>query len=169
MASWTTPTTRVSLEVIDDADWNTDVTENLKFLYQPPVFHGGTAAGQTITHDTITAINFGTEGFKRDITHSTSSDTHKVTINTAGIYLVIMTGLWATNAAGRRAAFLYKNNAQVDWASNNPNTTTGEVVSHYANIHAFAAADYIEARFYQNSGSSLLVTPDFKVTWVSGP
>lgn len=50
MASWTAPTTRSSGDLITASNWNTDITENLKYLKDAPTLTGALtlSAGQIV-------------------------------------------------------------------------------------------------------------------------
>lgn len=54
MASWTAPTTRSSGDLITASNWNTDLTENLKYLKDSPTLDGGLTVGSNASVHTIT-------------------------------------------------------------------------------------------------------------------
>ena len=91
--------------------------------------------------------------------HSTSVNTSRITIVTAGRYLCMAELLYPANATGNRGGQFYVNattqlSGQLTPAAVSPNGTNVQVVRTYV----FAAGDYIEVRGYQNSGGALNVT-----------
>lgn len=83
------PSNRTAGEFIDAPDWNQDVVSNVSFLANPPACRVHDASGtQTLNNNTATAIDFDSERFDTDNMHSTSSNISRITINTAGLYVV---------------------------------------------------------------------------------
>jgi hypothetical protein len=112
------------------------------------------SANQAIVTATLTPVTFDTETFDTDTMHSTVSNTSRITIQTAGTYLVTGQLAWATAAAKGGKILLYKNGSVYQ---------TGIVITsatYYTHpnitcIMQLAVNDYVEFYAYQDSGSNL--------------
>lgn len=111
------------------------------------------SASQSIPDATHTAVTFDTEVLDTDTMHSGSSS--RITIVTAGVYLITAGLVWDANASGVRFATLRKNGT-VELASDKaPNSDIA--ACSVTTIAKLAAADYIEVYGYQNRGGALQV------------
>lgn len=88
--SWTTPASWSVGESPTAAKLNTHIRDNLAWLHDSiPTVSLYADAPQTITNATWTTLLFPTETYDNDTMHSTSSNTGRITVATAGIYLVV--------------------------------------------------------------------------------
>jgi len=116
------------------------------------------AAAQSIPDVTVTTLTFDTERYDSDSMHSTSSNTGRMTINTAGVYLIHLTGYFASNATGFRNAYLLVNGAG-PYIMENKNAVNGDVtLINFSAELDLAVNDYVEVQLYQNSGGALNFT-----------
>lgn len=116
------------------------------------------SSDQSIDHNTSTALTFNTEYFDTDSMHSTVSNTSRITITTAGKYVVGGQVRWAyNNDTGRRNMFILLNgNTQIMYEARPPvQQTNVRTDLTGCTIYNFSASDYIELWVLQNSGGSL--------------
>jgi hypothetical protein len=134
---------------------NTEVRDAINFLIAPPRCHAYQSVAQTLTTGTTGAVvTFTSEEVDTDGIHSTSSNTSRFTIVTAGRYRFIGQVGFASNATGQRGAFLQKNGTRV--TTTRHQATNG--VSHYQQVTdeiLCSAGDYVELLAMQSSGGNL--------------
>lgn len=167
------PTTRATGHLVTAADWNQDVVANISFLANPPACRVYNSTNQA-TSGTSAALTFNSERFDTDSMHSTSSNTSRITFNTAGLYVVSFTCAWGNSATGGRELSIALNGTTsiaMDEAS-----AAGMVGSEFSQslttMYKFAANDYVEVLARQSSGGSLDIvvagnrSPEFSAVWV---
>ena len=154
------------------ASWGDAVRDTLIFLTNPPacrVYHSAATLIGTGVH---TPLAFNSERYDTDTMHDTAVSNTRITITTAGVYVVTFNAEFAANATGVRtvgiringASFLALNAAPADGAVNPVPVTV-------ATEYKFAAGNYIEATAWQDSGGNLNVnstnySPEFSATWI---
>lgn len=141
------------------ATWGDVLRDDLEFLISPPACSVYDTTGQTLTTATSTVINHGSENYDNDAMHSTVSNTSRITAQTAGRYLFIVTVEFAANATGLRQVFFYKNNVSTGVGSRQNATTTFNAIFQASATIILAAGDYVEIQAYQSSGGNLNCTP----------
>ncbi|MDA8113162.1 MAG: hypothetical protein M0Z43_00330, partial [Acidithiobacillus sp.] len=111
-------------------------------------------AAQTIPNNTWTAIQFDAEYFDTDTMHDNVNNT-RITIKTAGYYMVGGCVEWVSNTTGMRIMAIRRNNAQhlVDAVHNSDQY--GAAPGALSTVHYMAVNDYIELLVYQASGGNL--------------
>ncbi len=116
-------------------------------------------AVQSIANGTFTALNFDSENYDTDGFHSTSSNTSRFTIPTGkgGKYLINATFEVDDNATGQRTLAFYKNGS-VEIYCGNVAANTRQPKSIGNVVLDLAANDYVEAFYYQDSGTSRNIT-----------
>lgn len=142
---------------IPPASWGDQVRDNLEFLIDPPacsVYHNTT---QSVSNDTITAMSANSENYDNNSMHSTSSNTSRVTIQTAGRYQFTGTLKFAANATGNRYLQFRKNGSTIYSGLGGINSGAEIQLSATRSL-VLSVGDYIEVMGYQNSGGSLAVT-----------
>lgn len=91
--AYTTPRTWTPGEYPTAAQFNANIRDNVSFLANPPacrVFHN---ANQSIAEGlTTTEVLFNSELYDTDTMHSTVSSTGRITLTTAGIYVITFGG-----------------------------------------------------------------------------
>lgn len=85
--AWTTPRTWVSGETVTDTLLNAHVRDNLNAIVNPPYVHVRAATTTTTIGTSIAACQWDTEVADTDSLYNPAANT-RVTINTAGLYLV---------------------------------------------------------------------------------
>lgn len=114
------------------------------------------SAGQTITSNTWTAINFGFEDFDTNTFHDNSTNNSRLTIPTGlgGKYLITYTQRWDPSGAGGRIANIYVNGTSYTTQAMNASSTYASNTKSV--IFELAAGQYIQLYAYQDSGSNLV-------------
>ena len=170
--AYSTPRTWVAGEYVTAAELNANVRDDISFLGNPPACRVFNSGSQSIAHNTETALTFDSERFDTDTMHSTVSLTNRVTINTAGLYLVTGTFQFALNGTGERRAILKVNaTTYIGFGQTAANLVVGSGLT-IASVWKFAVADYVELRVQQTSGGALNIdalaaySPEFTATWI---
>lgn len=134
------------------ASWGDAVRDALIFLVDPPQFAARGAATQNVNTSTDTVLTAGTEDYDSDGMHSTSSNTGRGTVATAGKYRANAVIAWDSDTTGRREVrFL------VNGTTQHVVGVTAAVASLTQNVSkmlVLAAGDYVEVQVWQNSGTT---------------
>ncbi len=125
-------------------------------------------AAQAITTVTATALSLNQERYDTDTMHDTVTNNSRMTIQTAGKYLLVGNVRWAANDTGYRQTYFYLN-ATTNIGASRIQAVTGTqiTIQTISTIYDFSASDYIELYVIQNSGGNLNVdtngnyTPEF--------
>lgn len=131
--------------------------DNDEFLIDPPACSVYGSAAQTLTTDTLTAMNANSELYDNNSMHSTSTNTSRITCQTAGRYWVSGSVIFATNGTSERSIEFRKNGTtQYLGLKVNANTAGSQntVLSAVRTV-VLAAGDYIEVMARQRSGGNL--------------
>jgi hypothetical protein len=123
----------------------------------PPAVRVTMSGAQTIGNNAFASLTFNTEDFDTDTMHSTASNTNRITVNTAGIYLIIGSAEWATIAAGRRITRLRVNGA-TEIATGETGSAAGGSefpCTTVATLYKMEKADWVEVRVFQSRGGDL--------------
>jgi hypothetical protein len=141
--------------------------------YRVPPMCVLTAGSQVISNTTATVLTYSSEAVDTDDMHSTSTNTSRITINTAGVYLfTCQMTLAGSGAAGSRVlASLSKagteavtNGARVDTG----NTSASSPVAVSLSLALSCAVnDYFEWQVFQSSGGNRTVDGStFSAVWL---
>jgi hypothetical protein len=117
------------------------------------------SASQSIAHNTVTTLVFDTEEIDTDAMHSNVTNNSRLTINTAGKYIIESYMTFASNATGSRAVVVKKNGTitLVSISQNSVSDTTTRICT-VAPLITLSIGDYIETHAFQVSGGSLDVS-----------
>lgn len=157
---------------------NANITDLRPFATQPPacrVYHNTT---QSLTTAVETPLAFNTERYDTDNMHDTVTANGRITINTAGLYVVGLSVGYAANATGVRYTSIrtaagtgyYFQDVRAAAPALGTNVCIGGVIK-------LAVGDILTAYAYQTSGGNLNVqlgtatdfsAADFWATWI-GP
>ena len=126
-------------------------------------------SNQSLSHNTITTITWGSEYWDSDSFHSTSTNTSRITIpaGLGGIYQINAALTYASSTVGGRDLYIYINGASyvgyqsIDGQDDVPPGLNASM------IYSFNAGDYVEIRGYQNSGGNLNVLAPYSSFSVS--
>lgn len=116
--AWVTPSNVATGDVLTASKWNQDVVENTEFLFTPPMCVLSTTTNVTMATANIGyAIPFGagTELADTDSMHDTATNNSRITITTAGVYvLTANAGFQVSNFANSyRALFIRRDGSSV--------------------------------------------------------
>lgn len=119
------------------------------------VYHN---ANQSITDATVTALAFNSERADTNTIHDTVTNNSRLTCQTAGVYSVVFSAAFAANATGYRyiGIRLDGGNILAYQSSLSLGAGQGNLMT-VSTVFALAAAQYVEAIVYQNSGGALNV------------
>ena len=148
---------------ITASDENTYVRDpNVFWLSRPRVscYQGATATTCT-TSGTAYVMNWDSEDFDTDSMHSTSTNTSRINITTAGLYLITVSVYFAASATGIRTIDIRKNAAGsssggtqiTQFRAESTATSSGQVNGAY--LYPLTGGDYFECFATQTSGGSL--------------
>lgn len=118
-----------------------------------------TSTSQAISRNTFTAITFDSEAFDTDSMHSTSSNTSRITINTAGLYLFsgFVEGPAAGGAVTYMLAQIYKNGSRV-FGYNDYGENSGAYSGITTLAYEASVGDYFELFGYWFAASGTTTT-----------
>lgn len=158
-------------EFIDDADWD-ELVDALNFLANKPACRATRSAAKSIPNASETIIDFDSEtgGYDTDSMHTTGGSNTRITINTAGLYLVTFTGqLAAASTYDRIRAFIRLGGA-TNIGGAQAAKTTGSIAPELdiSLVYKFAVTNYIEVDLFQDGTGSAqnLSSPVFTATWL---
>jgi hypothetical protein len=170
--AYSAPRTWVAGEHPTAAQMNANVRDNVAFLANPPacrVYHN---ANQSIAATTETTLAFNSERFDTAALHDTVTNNGRITIPTAGLYVVSVSVEWAAGTGAWQGYVNLRVDGATTIASDRRLFVTGGTGAHaFATIYKFTAAQYVEVRVWQNSGTLNVVTaanysPEFAATWI---
>ena len=169
--AWTTPGTATAGEVLTAAFWNTQVRDNTNFLYTPPMCKATRTTNLSIASGAETEMTFPTEDFDTDGMHDTATNTGRITINTAGIYLVqirIATSVAMTSTTAAFYAEIKKNGSAIGRLFNMPFYFNGNstVVMTGSDFQDLAVNDYLQVFIYQDTGTAKNMQGSMSAVWV---
>lgn len=167
--------TVTAAELITVQKMNEEWQGNISFLLNPPACRVYNNAGltHTSTGNWQKLSGFNSERYDTDSMHSTSVSSERITINTAGLYLVTAAIEWAANATGLRGLQISLNGSTpiVTDHENSNGASFGTAIS-VSTVYKFTAGQYFEVHGFQNSGGNLGIassanwTPEVSATWI---
>ena len=172
---YVSPAAVVSGAVISKTTFGDVVKADLDYLANPPacrVYRSGT---QSIPNTTRTAVTFDSERYDTNNMHSTSVNTNRITVNTAGLYMISGHVGFSTSTVGFRIAYIIVNGTlQIAIQSTNVRTD-GFLDMSVATTWKAAVNDYFTLEVYQSSGGAQLLgqasatdafASEFAATWI---
>lgn len=136
------------------ASWGDCVRDDLEFLISPPQCSFSHSTTQNVADSTWVSLSGNTENYDTDTMHSTVTNNSRCTITTAGKYLFIALAEVGAHATGHRSMRLLVNGATVYELANQVAITGASTRLGGSRTLALAAADYVEAQVWQNSGGT---------------
>lgn len=109
----------------------------------------------TLTTGVNIALTLDSERFDNDNIHSTSSNTSRLTCQTAGVYLITGTARFEANATGIRFVGIRLNGSTFIAASRQGAVSGAVTNMSVSTIYALSVSDYVELVVSQTSGSNL--------------
>lgn len=133
-------------------------------------------AVQSISHNVVTTIDFNSERFDTDSMHDNVTNNSRITINTAGLYVVTAVIALEANSDYTELVVILNVNGATQIAAQRawPNTQSLNPHNTVSTIWLFSAGDYIETTIRQRNGAaaarnttvSVAQTPEFAATWL---
>ena len=113
-------------------------------------------AAQSIQDNTMSYPSMNSEYFDNDNMHDNVTNNGRITINTAGKYMIIALIAWASNAAGYRWHVIRKNTEVSGERAYIVNPTNGDsTILGWPIVEDCIAGDYFDLVIWQNSGGAL--------------
>lgn len=115
-------------------------------------------SSQVIATGTNTTLNWGSESFDTDSYHSTSVNTNRLTVPSAGKYLITGIITWTSSSAGTyRNVYLVNQAGTYLYINNSRPAATYNFTSTFATTVNAAAGDYFYLNCEQDSGGNLSI------------
>lgn len=176
--AYTAPRTWVEGEYPTAAQFNQDIRDNVSFLANPPacrVYHN---ANQSLANGAETTLAFNSERFDTANMHDTVTNNSRITIPTAGLYLLTFSAVWQV-AADYQWIYVYprlNGGTQIGVGTSAAPFNSGSIRHHslLTTVYKFAAGDYVEIRAAQANSAVAARTldfigngsPEFSATWI---
>ena len=146
-------------------------------MLSPPACRVFNSTNLTVSHNTLTAFTFNSERFDTDTMHDTSTNTGRITFNTAGVYVVTLQFEVTATTDYQHVLGAIRINGSTNIAYHDLGAVTegtyppGMTLS---TLYKFAAADFVDATvLYKRTSagaSDVLVngnrSPEFSAVWV---
>jgi len=154
-------TTNLGLDLQNQADPNWHTKNNSNFqkiddfltLKRCRVYATGV---QVITTATMTPIYFAEESYDTDNMHvkTPEPDNSRITITTAGLYIIKGQLAWDVAAGGRRITFLYRNGAEIARVEGQAVADATAVPTQFLSTdYVCSASDFIQLYGYHTKGT----------------
>jgi len=173
--AYSTPRTWTTGELATAAMLNQDVRDNVSFLANPPacrVYHNTT---QSVGNNAEMSVAFNSETYDTNAMHDPVTNNSRITIQTAGIYLVTWSLFLGVDTDYTLFySYLRKNGAGIHTLGSEvgtqPDANTGPM-SVGSTTDKFIVGDYLEVRANQkntSAGANLLQATNcvFTATWI---
>lgn len=134
------------------------VRANEEFFVDPPACSIFNSAAQSVANNTLTAMTADSELFDNDSMHSTSVNTSRQAIQTAGRYLLVATLSFAGDIDGPRYGSFRVNGTTSYDGLGIPSGVTNTLVVTSTRAIVLAAGDWVEAMCLHVAGAALNVT-----------
>lgn len=141
--------------LVRPTDWNADHDVTAVWV---AVYHNTTQG--SVANSTTTPLDMNSERSDTFGFHDNATNNNRLTVPTGygGIYLVIATCFWDTNATGVRILSIRKNGADIIGApAVRSGTTANGLTQEITHIVPLADGDWVEAAVWQNSGAARTV------------
>lgn len=172
--AWTTPVNVATGDVLTATRYNEEVVGNAGFLFKPPMASLYRAAALSNTAPSAyQSIAWDTQEFTNTDSMWVIGTPTRITLATAGIYMVTATVTFAASAVGLRALQLQRSGVAYAYGTLVP----GSAVINYMNMTALVESDgthYIEMFSTQSTAGNLAYSVGaanmrFGATWVGNP
>lgn len=139
------------------------------------VYHN---ANQSITNAVVTVVAFNSERYDTDTMHDTATNNSRITIKTAGLYIVTFTAVFAVGTDYTMTDQWFRMNGATPLAVGAKQQSNAGVSAspglNVTTIYKFAVNDYIEVMVEQRNGvpnarnlaAAGNYSPEFAATWI---
>lgn len=153
---YVSPATVTTLTPITST-WGNSVKAATDFLSNQPSCHLTRSSDQAIPHLTITNVLWNVEQYDTDGMHSTSSQTDRITIKTAGVYVVTANVLWGADTDWIFAASWIQLNGATNLACSMVGAFNDGAIgaaNSLSIVRKFAVNDYLSVAVYEKNSSA---------------
>ena len=172
--------TNVSTGDVYTAAAHNNILTNLGNYRVPPTALVSRVTTQSISNSVFNNVQFTAEGWDTDDIATLATNNDRLTIKTAGIYLVTANAMFAANATGQREMTIVQSPTPA-WTTSGTIASTAFVYgTSSVNIYQAMSAsvittcavnDYFTVQVWQNSGGALNLQCDIRpaslsVTWL---
>jgi hypothetical protein len=169
MATVPTPRTWTVGELLTAAKMNTDVRDGLNMAIKPPFCALQSTVATSVPNGGSGAnIAFDVEHFDSESMHSTSSNTHRITAQTAGWYHIQGIVGYSFNTSADRHAIITINDNNQHTTSVHASSATSILIP-VAGYLFLSVGDWVSLKAFQQSGGSLNTSAlacRFEARWV---
>jgi hypothetical protein len=144
--------------------WN-EQAENVNNYRVPPMCRVKQTSGQSVNDATNTILAFNDEDFDTDAMHDNVTNNSRITINTAGVYLVIASVRYAAGVNDDTRISILKNGGNVGIDERGPNNTNSGM--QVMGCYGLDVADFLQAEAYQNNSANTARTTQTAFTFLS--
>jgi len=123
-------------------------------LIAPPTVKAKQSAVQEIPDSTTTVLNWGAEDWDTDTMHDNSTNNSRLTVNTAGKYLVTLNVVWESNNTGARQLQIFQNTTQI-CSVIFPNNGAGQDQNQIFTVADAVVTDYFVAKVWHAAGIAI--------------
>lgn len=168
------PATVVTATTITSA-WGNSVKAATDYLANPPACRVYHSATQSLPDVTDTIVAFNSERFDTNTMHDTATNNSRITINTAGVYVVSFTGE-VESAADYVYVYSYFRLNGATLIAISPISRVGAfgIYTSLSTVYKFAAGDYVQVLIRQDNTANVArnlaavgnYSPEFAATWI---
>src|ERR1044072_384655 len=170
------PHTISSGELVGLDTMNGEWGGNIAFLANPPACRVYNSSAESIADHTLVTVTFNSERYDTDTMHSTSVNAGRITVKTAGLYVVSFSGeMAAANDYTYVGALLILNG--VTYIASHFTRSDGGVAPPRFTVtttYKFAVNDYVEVHIWQDNAANTArhlnasgnYSPEFSATWI---
>lgn len=125
-----------------------------------------------IANSTATILPFNSERFDSNSLHDTDTNNSRLTAPISGLYLISLSIDWQANTSGRRTASIRLNGTTIIANGIQAPSTDGVCTQTVTTVYLLSAGDYVEARVFQTSGTTLNInvvsnySPEFSMVYL---
>lgn len=150
-------------ELVTSAKMNAYLRDAVSFLLARPQVRLRNTIDQPITTSAHTELTFDTEDGDADGMHSTTVNTSRATIQTAGVFTFTANGGWVANSAGKRELYIRRNGSGGTTYGGSAFVASASVSHSHSVTATFRCdvGDYVDAVVWHNVGVSLSISASF--------
>lgn len=163
-------------ELIDAAEWNA-VADSINFHSNPPACRLFSTVTTSLPNNATVVVTFDSERYDTDGMHSTSVNPSRITVNTAGLYIVTAHVAFSSDTDYTRLLVDILANGATAIARHsleNPGADSNLRGFSVATVWKASATNYFEVRCLQvNTGAGTetvdvlgAISPEFSATWI---
>jgi hypothetical protein len=162
MVSWTAMNDLSTDDIVTEADMDA-LRSNLEYIWEFTEHSCRVVRTNALNLATgaWTDVTFPAETFDTDNMHSTSSNTERITVPKAGLYLLQGGANWASSAAGFRYLRFGLNGSAGYSGTVGPLKSTSNEALSISDLLSLNANDYVTLQAMQDSGGDLSISNCF--------